>query len=98
MEHDRVIKYEAVLRGDSRLGEAVGERVDHPLPALGREEDRGLGHLAPAAGVSGQTLGHQVLPRHSKVHRVLNVNLPVRVALGHAAADCNLEKHTHISS
>ena len=60
----------------------VGQRVDGPLPALGGEEDGGLGHLAPAAGVCGQALGDQVPPGHPEVHRVLDVDLAVGGTLG----------------
>lgn len=77
--------------GDSRVSQAVGQKVDRPLPALGGEEDGRLRHLASAAGVSGEALGHQVLPGHPKVHRVLDVHLVVSVALWHAAAHCDLE-------
>lgn len=94
LKESRVKQNGAVAPEDSRVREAVGERIDHPLPAFGREEDRRLGHQTSTAGVGGQTLGHQVLPRHSEVHRILNVNLAVRVALGRAAADCDLKQHT----
>lgn len=83
------------MADDSRVSQTVRERVHGSLPAFGREENGGLRDLASTAGVGGETLRHQVLPGHAEVHRVLDVNLPVCVALGHAAAHCDLNTHTH---
>jgi len=69
-----------------RFSHAVGQRVHGSLPALGGEEDGGLGHLASTAGVGRQALRHQVLPGHPEVHRVLDVDLPVGGPLWQHAA------------
>lgn len=76
---------------DSPVSQAVGQRVDGPLPSLGGEEDGRLRHLASTAWVGGEALGYQVLPSHPKVHRVLHVHLVVGMTLWHAAAHCNLK-------
>lgn len=81
---------------DLRVGQAVWQQVDGPLPSLGREEHRRLGYLTSTAGVSWETLGHQILPGHPKVYRILNMDLPVCVALWHAAAYSDLQEDMEI--
>lgn len=89
-----ILRHEAGPDDDSRVSQAVGEGIHRPLPALGGEEHRRLRDLTSTAGVGGQALGHQVLPRHPEVHRILNVNLPVGVALGDAATYRNLNRQS----